>query len=267
MAQATTNFAFAIQGVSATLLVAKFDLVEAMSGLFELELTFASEEKDLAFADAIGKDALLSVEVEGAEPRFVHGLVSRLRLGDPGKKLSFYQVTVVPKLWRLTHRRDSRIFQEKSVPDIVKEVLTQAGVSDVRWSITGSYSPREYCVQYGESDLDFVQRLMEDEGIRPDEINFIEMAREELLAEKPEVVRDLVRGIAESGEWAERNRSRPGSASPRPGEICRDRSSLLASTNASRHQDPRRRRRDRGVLGRRCPQPPRHHAAAPVHRR
>ncbi len=165
MGQATTNFSFAIQGVSATLLVAKFELVEAMSGLFQLELTFASDDKDIAFADAVGKDALFSIEVEGADTRFVHGLVSRLRLGDPGKKLSFYEVTVVPKLWRLSQRRDSRIFQEKSVPDILQEVLTKAGVTDVRLSLTGSYTAREYCVQYRESDLAFLSRLMEEEGI------------------------------------------------------------------------------------------------------
>src|SRR5262249_38739019 len=70
-----------------------------------------------------------------------------------------------PKLWLLTKTRDSRIFQNKSVPDIVKQVLSEHGVTDVNDSLTGTYDPREYCVQYAETAFDFVSRLLEAEGI------------------------------------------------------------------------------------------------------
>src|SRR4029453_17173961 len=67
--------------------------------------------------------------------------------------------------WFLTRTTDCRIFQKKSVPDIVKQLFAEYGLSDYRFQLTGSYEPREYCVQYRESDYDFIARLLEDEGI------------------------------------------------------------------------------------------------------
>jgi type VI secretion system secreted protein VgrG len=162
---ASTRFTFKVDGLSAPTWVARFEAAEGISTLFEVELTLTSEEKDIAFADVVGKTALLTLETDGSEPRHLHGIVSRFRHAEDGKKVSVYHATVVPRLWRLRHRHDSRIFQAKKVPDILQEVLKGGGVTDVRVALTGSYSPREYCVQYRESDLAFVSRLMEEEGI------------------------------------------------------------------------------------------------------
>jgi len=166
MAQNTSiHYSLQITGVSSNLLVAKFDARESISGLFTIEVTFSSDDKEIALPDVVGKVAGLSLALEDEEPRWFNGIVSRIRHMEGGKKFAFYQMTIVPKLWKLTHRHDSRIFQSKSVPEIIEAVLGTAGLSDYRLSLTGSYSPRDYCVQYRESDFAFISRLMEEEGI------------------------------------------------------------------------------------------------------
>jgi type VI secretion system secreted protein VgrG len=162
---ASTKFTFRVDGLSAETQVARFEAVEAMSSLFEVELTLTSDDNNIAFADVVGKTALLTLETHKSEPRYLHGIVSRFRHFEDGKKLTVYQATLVPKLWRLRHRHDSRIFQDKSVKAILQQVLEDAGITDVRLALNGTYNPREYCVQYRESDFAFISRLMEEEGI------------------------------------------------------------------------------------------------------
>ncbi|EYF06831.1 type VI secretion system Vgr family protein [Chondromyces apiculatus] len=154
---------FQVDGISDELRVVRFDGREGLSQLYEFEITFAAAT-DLALADLVGKPAVLTFRV-GEDPRHVHGILASLEQGDEGKKLTSYRAVLVPEVWRLRHRRDSRIFQELSVPDILKKVLGGAGINDFRLSLSGTYAPREYCVQYRESDWDFMSRLMEEEGI------------------------------------------------------------------------------------------------------
>ncbi len=99
--------------------------------------------------------------------RWIHGIVSRIDQTGRGKKLARYSVRLVPRVWILTLRRQSRIFQNLTTPDILKEVLTSGGIpSDhFKLSLKRSYKPRKYCVQYRETDFDFLSRLMEEEGI------------------------------------------------------------------------------------------------------
>jgi len=164
---ASTKFKFQVEGLSSATWVARFEGTEAISGLYQFELTLTSEEKDISFADVIGRAARLTLETDKSEPRHIHGLVARFRHAEDGKKFTVYHATLVPRLWRLRHRHDSRIFQALSVPDIIKKVLEGAGLSsnDYRLSLAASYATREYCVQYRESDFDFISRLMEEEGI------------------------------------------------------------------------------------------------------
>jgi len=162
---ASTKFSFQVDGLSSTTWVARFEAREAISSLFEVSLLLTSDDKDIPFADVVGKSALLTLETDGSDPRYLHGMVARFRHADDGKKVTAYEAIVVPKLWRLKHRHDARIFQAEAVPDILQAVLSGAGVDDVRLALTGSYAPREYCVQYRESDFAFVSRLMEEEGI------------------------------------------------------------------------------------------------------
>ena len=105
---------------------------------------------------------------EEGEPRHIGGIISRFEQTGRGKRFVYYRAQLVPKVWPLTLRRDSRIFQEKTTPEILEEVLKGAGLAagdDFKLSLSASYGPRKYCVQYRESDFDFISRLMEEEGI------------------------------------------------------------------------------------------------------
>ncbi|WP_224361975.1 type VI secretion system Vgr family protein [Hyalangium versicolor] len=149
------------------LAVIGFEAQETISQLYSVEVNLAAppgtsiDEKTL-----IGQKALLTVQLGNGTARFFHGIVSRVARWDVGRspERQRYRVTVVPRLWALRHTRRSRIFQEMTVPDIVHKVLGDGQVEHTL-SLQGSYAPRTYCVQYRESDLDFVSRLLEEEGI------------------------------------------------------------------------------------------------------
>jgi type VI secretion system secreted protein VgrG len=157
---------FSIDGLNDKLHVMRFDGHEGMSQLFEFDVLVGCTAGDLAFDHVVGKSAVLTFRA-GDEPRHVHGMVASFKQGDEGKKLTAYRAVLVPAVWRLRHRRDSRIFQELAVPAILEKVLEAAGVPSAgyRLSLSGKYAPREYCVQYRESDWAFLCRLMEEEGI------------------------------------------------------------------------------------------------------
>ncbi|MCP3145262.1 type VI secretion system Vgr family protein [Pyxidicoccus xibeiensis] len=145
--------------------VGAFSGTEGLSRLFDFRVDFHPRDGEpLQAADMVGRDALLTVEVRDAEPRYVHGYVRALEaLGERGGRRR-YRAYVAPTLWRLTQANGCRIFQNKSVPDILKQVLEAAGV-EFRLALSGSCAPREYCVQYRESDFTFLSRLMEWEGL------------------------------------------------------------------------------------------------------
>src|SRR5262249_2455827 len=100
--------------------------------------------------------------------RYINGIVSRFRQRerkssfDGSATLTCFSAELVPQFWKLTHNVQSRIFQQLAVPDILKKVLTGLKVS---YQLQGDYKPRDYCVQYRESDFAFASRLMEEEGI------------------------------------------------------------------------------------------------------
>src|SRR5262249_3348616 len=93
---------------------------------------------------------------------FFSGIVSRVSQGEQDAELTAYRVEMVPQFWLLTRRAQSRIFQHLTVPDILKKVLHGL---DVSYEIQGAFQPRDYCVQYRETDFNFACRLMEEEGI------------------------------------------------------------------------------------------------------
>lgn len=159
-------FRFEISGCPEKLLVVRFSGHEAISSQYEFQLEVACEDPALDFASVIGKPAVLSLMSE-LQPRFIHGIVSRFEQVNNLPRNAIYQVTVVPQVWRLKHRHDNRIFQQMTTQDIVKKVLETASIpSDrFRFGLSGSYEPRDYCVQYRESDWAFISRLLEEDGI------------------------------------------------------------------------------------------------------
>jgi type VI secretion system secreted protein VgrG len=137
---------------------------EAVSELFEFELTGSSEERGLAPTAALGQPFTVEFEVEGGDKRYLNGQCVAFRsVGRSGRK-HLYRATLRPGLWYATRRTDYRIFQKMSVVDIVKDVLGAYPFA-VKWLTAGSYSPWNYCVQYRETDANFVMRLLEQEGL------------------------------------------------------------------------------------------------------
>jgi type VI secretion system secreted protein VgrG len=149
------------------LAVVGFEADETVSQPYSVQVNLAApQDVSLDEKELLGQSALLTVHLGDGTARFFHGIISRVVRWDAnrGPERQHCQVTVVPRLWTLRHTRRSRIFQELSVPDIVHKVLEEAQVEH-RLVLQGSYRKREYCVQYRESDLDFVSRLLEEEGI------------------------------------------------------------------------------------------------------
>lgn len=100
-----------------------------------------------------------------ADQRPLDGLVAEIRQLPGDASAERYQVLLRPWLWWLTLASNNRVFQNLATSDIVTQVFDQHGFSDYQLQLSGSYQPREYCVQYGESDLAFVSRLLEEDGI------------------------------------------------------------------------------------------------------
>ena len=159
------RFLFEITGVTPELLVMRFDLSEGVSVPYELSVEVACDG-EVKMDDALGKEGFLTVTGDGGD-RIVHGVVDRFEhLGSRGR-FGLYRARVVPYLQWLSLERDCRIFQNKSVPDIVKEIFRDSKLPTDRFDfrLQASYAPVEYCVQYRETDLAFLSRLLEEEGI------------------------------------------------------------------------------------------------------
>lgn len=145
-------------------------IVEALDTPFSMELEAALPETPTSMPEVsvlLGRNCVLTLE-RGGRRRRVCGLVRRVREGDNDDQHVWTHLDVVPALWMLGLGRNSRIFEERTVPEIVETVLAGALRTygrGVRLELSRIYPRREYCVQYQESDLEFVHRLLEEEGI------------------------------------------------------------------------------------------------------
>jgi type VI secretion system secreted protein VgrG len=148
------------------LLLTAFTGREELSRLFHYQFDMLSEEVTIMPRDILGQSVTWSVDHFDREPRYFNGVVSRfVPLDKQIHGLRVYRAEVVPWTWFLTRTANCRIFQNKNVPDIIKTVFDGFGLTDYEFALDGSYSTREYCVQYRETAFDFVSRLMEQEGI------------------------------------------------------------------------------------------------------
>jgi len=138
---------------------------EGISRLYRFELDLFSENGEIDFSKIIGQHLCVKSGASDGSARVFSGVVSRFSQQSAGRHLVAYRAELVPWLWLLTRSTNCRIFQDKSIPDIVKEVLSGPGGSDFEVDLAGSYEPLPYCVQYRETDFDFVSRLLEDAGI------------------------------------------------------------------------------------------------------
>src|SRR5205823_3516725 len=114
------------------------------------------------FAAILGQPAVVELDLPNGQTRFFHGVINRFGQGERDDTFIHYRGRLVPFLWLLTRREQSRIFQQKTAKEILSTVLDGL---QVRWDVRGSLAARDYCVQYRESDFAFASRLMEEEGI------------------------------------------------------------------------------------------------------
>ena len=152
-----------------TLLLISVAGEETLSALFRFELEMlALARVSVPFDQVLGQSVTVTLELPDGSTRPINGIVSsfcqaEVVAGAQGQSTFIrYHAELVPRLWLLTKNFQSRIFQHMSIPDILKQVLADL---DVSFQIQGTFQPREYCVQYRESDFQFASRLMEEEGI------------------------------------------------------------------------------------------------------
>jgi type VI secretion system secreted protein VgrG len=148
------------------LVLVRFDVTEGLSELFEIRIDCLSEQADINFDQAIGQQCKVKLKTFNPEREFNGILVEAQRTGLVHDHHS-YRLVLRPWLWLLGRTTDCRIFQDKKAPDIIKEVFNDRGFNDFESKLTeeGSCPKLEYCVQYRETDLNFVSRLMEQHGI------------------------------------------------------------------------------------------------------
>ncbi|BCQ65836.1 hypothetical protein PBOI14_75860 [Pseudomonas sp. Boi14] len=138
---------------------------EELGRLFDYQLQLASSDANIDLNQLLGKPMGLSVQLDGGGQRYFHGIVARCSQNIDTGQFASYEVTLRPWLWLLSRTSDCRIFQNLSIPQIIKQVFRDLGFSDFEDALSRPYREWEYCVQYRETSFDFVSRLMEQEGI------------------------------------------------------------------------------------------------------
>jgi type VI secretion system secreted protein VgrG len=171
MTGSRASFLFEIPGSALQMSVAGFSAHEWISHPFSVSVTIATATEIKSFDDVIGKHSLLTVinndPVAGGGDRYFHGVIRRFEhTGMSGHKY-LYEAELIPALSQLSLRRNCRIFQETTTQDIIKTLLEESGIISTRYrfALVNTDRKRGFCVQYQESDFDFVSRLMEEEGI------------------------------------------------------------------------------------------------------
>ena len=147
------------------LLLQSFVGHEEVSQLFEFRLRLLSLNPNVSFDAIVGQPVTIRFIIDEGQERFFHGYVSRFGLAAGQGIFAGYEATVVPWLWFLSRTTDCKIFQNKTVPDIIEEVFGDYDIARFENKLQRDYREREYCVQYRETDYNFVMRLMEQEGI------------------------------------------------------------------------------------------------------
>src|SRR5690348_8679937 len=136
---------------------------EAISEIFSFQLDLLAElATKIEFEKVVGQKATVEMRLPTGEKRYFDGIIKRLSQGKRDEHFVYFKAELVPKLWLLTKKVRSRIFQQITVPDILGKIFSGL---DVSYKLSAKYYNRDYCVQYRESDFAFASRLMEEEGI------------------------------------------------------------------------------------------------------
>ncbi|NKE46926.1 type VI secretion system tip protein VgrG [Roseomonas frigidaquae] len=150
------------------LMVVRLNVTEELGTPYAIEAEVLGEDPDLLPESLLTKDLCITVTQHGPSPlvRHFHGVVAEFqRLGPGPAGRMAYRLVAVPNLWRLGLRRNCRIFQDKTVQEVVKAVLSDHGLAEPKWSMLPGFQPMPYCTQFNETDLHFVSRLLEEHGL------------------------------------------------------------------------------------------------------
>lgn len=138
---------------------------EELGRLFRYEVDLLSQDPNIKFEKILGQNVTIRLSLPGKEHRYFNGYVSQFSQVGTHGIYHAYRAVVQPWLWFLTRAADCRIFQEMTVPDIIRVVCVKHGFMDIEDKLNRHYRIWEYCVQYRETDFNFISRLMEQEGI------------------------------------------------------------------------------------------------------
>lgn len=180
---------------------------EQLSDLFHFQIEMLSQSSTIDFNDIINQPITIQVEFAPQHVRYFNGIVTRFTQAGSEARFTIYHAEIRPWLWQLTLTKNCRIFQNRSVPEIIKQVFNDLGFKDYRFSLIFPYDQRTYCVQYEETAFNFVSRLMEDEGI----FYFFEHAEDKhiLVIADDLVVHQPCPGIDTARFWQISNETQP----------------------------------------------------------
>ncbi|WP_321854208.1 type VI secretion system Vgr family protein, partial [Paraburkholderia tropica] len=162
--QSDLSFAFA-PASGAAFDVVSFRLEEAISRPYLLTVELSSTDLSVDFGTLLDQPALLTIRRGDTDVRYVHGIVTAFEQGKTGFRRTFYRAVVEPRLAGARLRSDWKIFQQENAPAILQTVLKRSGINDAVQTLTKEHLVREYCVQPGETDFQFFQRLSAEEGL------------------------------------------------------------------------------------------------------
>lgn len=148
-----------------TLMVRHFVGAEHLGGNFEYAVTLYSKDHNVKLESLLGKHATVEVKFDPSQPRYFDGIVSEFSHQGSEGDHALYRAVLRPWFWLLSRNRECRIFQNKTTLEIAKQIFEDRGFSDFDDNLFMTLKPREYCVQFNESDFDFISRLFEYEGI------------------------------------------------------------------------------------------------------
>ncbi|HBU8852178.1 type VI secretion system tip protein VgrG [Citrobacter sedlakii] len=189
------RFTLEVDGLMATATaVVGFSLYQCHSTPFVLEVDIASGLPDLVATDFLEKNAVLTIWQGMLAQRYVSGIINEVTLGENNHWQMRYHLVIVPPLWRCGLRQNFRIFQQQDIQAISSTLLNENGVTEWTPVFYESHPAREFCVQYGETDLAFLTRLWSEEGIFYFDWNAPEGPEQKL------VLCDDVAGVSSLGE-------------------------------------------------------------------
>ncbi|MDO6706069.1 type VI secretion system Vgr family protein [Photobacterium sp. 1_MG-2023] len=185
------QFSFSIEETDHEFRVESFEVEERLFQPFEVKVSLLSRDADIALDELVRKAGVLKLFGQGSDvSRYFHGIVKEVSFKGSGRQFSRYELVLVPDLWFLTQREDCRIFQDLTINEIIESVLEEANVTAFRM-LADAGEKQEYILQYRETDLEFIHRLMAQHGLWYF-FDHSETGHELVIVDKNELISELV---------------------------------------------------------------------------